>query len=71
MDMAIKLICNFSLSLISLPYSPILLREGLKKTIESVSMLIPPSDPTPPTLSAINNFFSRAVFVLFVMLGTL
>ena len=40
-----------------------------KKTIESVSILIPPPDtPPPPTVSA---FFFRAVFGLFAMLGML
>ena len=43
-----------------------------KETIESMSMLIPPSDPPSPpsTVSALGYFFC-AVFGLFVMLGTL
>ena len=39
-------------------------REALKKTIESVSMLMPPLDPNPPTVSALgyNVIFIRNIF---------
>ena len=44
---ALKLILSF------------LVKGSLKKIVEPVSMLIPPSDPTPPTVSALGNFFLR------------
>ena len=54
------------------PYAGLLLlREGCKKkTIESTSILIHPSDP-PPYCDHLRLFFFSAVFGLFGMLGTL
>ena len=48
------------------------LRKALKKNIESVSMLIPPSDlpPSPPTVSALG-FFLCDFFGLLVLFGML
>ena len=46
------------------------LGKGAKKTIESVAMLIPPSDPPPSTLSVLGYFFC-AVFGLLGLLGTI
>ena len=45
----------------------IYLREALKKPIESVSMLIPPSDPPPPTVSALGYFFCDVFWIIGVV----
>ena len=48
------------------------LREGFqKKTIESVSMLIPPSDPTPLYCERLRLFFYAMFFGLLGLFGTL
>ena len=42
-----------------------------KKTIESVSMLIPSLDPRPPTVSVLCVFFLQCFYFIFYYLGCL